>query len=202
MSKFTQKPSDWDSVQAFTEYEPLELGGHVCRIMKVEEGKSKAGNDTVYIYLDIAEGEQKGYYSEQYRNDNRPDKKWGCIVYQLFEDRDGNTSRGFKTFVETVTASNPGFNANQIWNENFCNYFKDKLIGGIFGREQYRSPKDGSLKFSTKCRSFVTVEKARAGIPAPADKLLDSGTGTAASNPFAAMGFAEMPGSLADDLPF
>lgn len=191
MSRFTQKPQDWENVQAFTEYEPLELGGHVCRIMKVEETKSRAGRDMVMISLDIAEGEQKGYYSEQYRNDKRPDKKWGCVVYQLIDDNEGNTSRGFKTFIEMVAASNPGFDVNQIWNENFCNYFKDKLVGGIFGREQYRSNKDGSLKFSTKCMNFATVEKARAGIPAPEDKFL-AGNAPAA-DPLAAMGFTSMP---------
>lgn len=195
MSRFTQKPQDWEKVQAFTEYEPLELGGHVCRIMKAEETKSKTGKDMLVISLDIAEGEQKDYYSVQYRNDTRPDKKWGCIVYQLIEDKDGNTSRGFKTFVEAVDISNPDFDVNKIWNESFCDYFKGKLVGGIFGREQYRSKKDGSLKFSTKCMNFASIEKARAGIPAPEDKLLP----TAVSDPLSAMGFTSMPD---DDLPF
>lgn len=194
MSRFTQKPQDWENVQSFTEYEPLELGGHVCKIMNVEEKKSRTGRDMLVISLDIAEGEQKDYYSMQYRNDTRPDKKWGCNVYQLIEDMNGNTSRGFKTFIETVEASNSGFDVNQIWNGGFCGYFKDKLVGGVFGREQYRS-NDGSVKFSTKCTKFTTVERARAGIPAPEDKLLPA----TVPNSLSAMGFTSMPDG---DLPF
>lgn len=197
MSFFTKKPTDWENVQAFTEFEPLELGGHVCKIMKVEEAKSRSGKDMIIIYMDIAEGDQKGYYSDSYKADNRPDKKWGCRVYQLLEDNDGNTSRGFKTFIEAVEKSNIGFDVNQIWNEQFCNYFQNKLIGGIFGREQFRTEK-GELRFSIKCRSFTTVEKARAGIAAPEDKLLPS-----VVNDLSAMGFTEMPSNSSnDDLPW
>ena len=197
MGIFTQKPKDWENVQAFTDFEPLELGGHVCRIMGVEEKKSRNGRDMIAISLDIAEGEQTGYYTNQYRNDTRADKKWGCIVCQVIEDANGNTSRGFKTFIDSVAKSNSGFDINQIWNEHFCDYLKNKLVGGIFGREQYLAS-DGKLKFTTRCRSFVTVEKARAGIPAPEDRLFEGHS--QASDPLAAMGFTEAPAM--DNLPF
>lgn len=199
MGMFNKKPQDWENVQAYSEYEALELGGHVCKIMKVEETKSKAGRDMIVISLDIAEGEQCGYFANKYKNDTRADKKWGCVVYQLIEDANGNTSRGFKTFIESVEKSNAGFNQNQIWNENFCNFFTGKLIGGVFGKEQYIAS-DGNAKFATKCRSFTTAEKARAGIPAPEDKLVEGQTTTSAQDPLAALGFVESPAT--DDIPF
>lgn len=177
-----KRPDDWENTQAYGEFEPLELGGHICRIMKVEETKSSTNMDMLKIFVDIAEGEQKGYYAEQYRRDNRPDKKWGCIVYQLLEDRDGNTNRGFKTFVNAVEKSNISFDTNKIWDEHFCDYFKDKLIGGVFGREQYKN-NNGEFKWSTKCVQFRDVETIRRGVTVPEDKYHKDYTTAAAVNP-------------------
>lgn len=190
-----KKPNNWENTQAFGDFEPLELGGHICKIMSVEETKSRKGKDMIKISLDIAEGEQAGYYAEQYRNDNRPDKKWGCIVHQLVEDDYGNTNKGFKTFVKAVEKSNADFDQDKIWDEHFCDYFKNKLIGGVFGREQYENSK-GDLKWSTKCVQFRDVETIRKGVPIPTDKYLDTPNSQAHSK----NDFAEMP--LDDDLPF
>lgn len=190
-----RKPNDWENTQAYGDFEPLELGGHICKIMKVEETKSRSGKDMINIFLDIAEGEQKGYYAEQYRKDNRSDKRWGCIVYQVLEDNNGNTHRGFKTFVTAVEKSNSGFNQNEIWDENFCEYFKNKLIGGVFGREQYINNKS-KLAWSTKCVQFKDVETIKNGVPIPEDKLLEGASAPSSSN----SNFADMP--LDDDLPF
>lgn len=190
-----KRPTNWENTQAYGDFEPLELGGHICKIMSVEETKSRAGKDMIKISLDIAEGEQAGYYAEQYRNDNRNPKKWGCIVYQLLEDDNGNTNRGFKTFVNAVEKSNPGFNSDNIWDDNFCGYFKNKLIGGVFGREQYENSK-GDLKWSTKCVQFRDIETIRKGVPIPEDKYLEGTKPATSSN----NDFADMP--LDDDLPF
>ena len=51
------KPNNYENISIFGE--ELELGGHVCKIMKVEETKSKSGRDMIVISLDIAEGKQK-----------------------------------------------------------------------------------------------------------------------------------------------
>ena len=190
-----KRPNDWENTQAYGDFEPLELGGHICKIMSVEEMTSRTGKEMIKISLDIAEGEQAGYYAEQYRNDNRNPKKWGCIVYQLLEDNNGNTNRGFKTFVNAVEKSNPGFNSDTIWDNNFCNYFKNKLIGGVFGREQYENSK-GDLKWSTKCVQFRDIETIRKGVPIPEDKYLEGTKPATSSN----NDFADMP--LDDDLPF
>lgn len=168
-----KQPKNYKETQGYGEFEPLKLGGHICKIMNVKEQKSSTGKDMIVISLDIAEGEQKGYYTEQYKKDQRPidQKKWGCIVYQLVEDNDGNTNRGFKTFINAVTKSNKGFDENAIWDEKFCEYFKDKLIGGVFGREQYRNGNQ-ELKWSTKCIAFRDIETIKKGVPVPEDKYL------------------------------
>lgn len=163
-------PKDYNNVSAYGEFVPLKLGGHICKVMNLEETESRNGKPMVKIYLDIAEGEQKGYYAEQYKQNTYSDKKWGCIVYQLIYDNDGNTHRGFKTFITCIENSNNGFKVQ--WGDNFVACFKDKLIGGVFGREQYLN-RDGEKKFSTKCVQFRSTNSIRKGVPVPDDKLLN-----------------------------
>lgn len=194
------KPKNYDTTEAFGTFTPLELGGHVCKIMKVEETKSRNGKEMIKISLDIAEGSQKGYYTNQYRNDNRTDKKWGCIVYQLTEDNDGNTNKGFKTFIDAVEKSNSNFKESEIWNERFSTYFKDKLVGGVFGREQYEA-KDGSLKWSTKCVQFRPVSVIREGVEVPEDKYLNSSNAPKQANS-APKSNSDFEAIDDDDLPF
>ena len=169
-----KQPKNYKNTQGYDEFEPLALGGHICKIMNVKEQKSRTGRDMIVIALDIAEGEQKGYYTEQYKKDSRPidQKKWGCVVYQLIEDSDGNTNRGFKTFINAVAKSNKGFDESTIWDDNFCEYFKDKLVGGVFGREQYRSNQSGELRWSTKCIAFRDIETIKKGVDIPEDRYL------------------------------
>mgnify|MGYP001066499549 CR=1 FL=1 len=186
------KPNDYEQVKAYGEYKPLRLGGHICKIIKVEETFSRSQRPMLNIYLDIADGEQKGYFKNQYDRDDRPDKKWGCIVYQLKRDNEGHTHRGFKTFITCVEKSNPGFTV--VWGDEFSKCFTGKFIGGVFGREQYRNTY-GELKWSTKCLNFRSVETIRKGVDIPEDKYLKDTAPKAASNDF-----EEVTGD--DELPF
>ena len=195
-----KQPKNYKETQGYGEFEPLTLGGHICKIMGVKEQKSKTGRDMIVISLDIAEGEQKGYYTDLYKKDTKPidQKKWGCVVYQLVEDNDGNTNRGFKTFINSVAKSNKGFDETKIWDEKFCEYFKDKLIGGVFGREQYRNA-SSELRWSTKCVSFRDIETIKKGVPVPDDRYLpDAQPGKETS-----FSFEDMQADTSeDDLPF
>ena len=164
-----KKPNNFEATQGLTDFVPLTLGGHVCKIMSVEEKKTSTGKDMVVVSLDVAEGEEKGYYATQYKNDKRNPKQWGCVVNVVVEDKDGNTNRAFKQFIEAFEESNK---CTVAWGDNFEQQFKDKLIGGVFGREQYKNSNQ-ELKFATKCRWFDTVDKARKGINPPKDKLLE-----------------------------
>ncbi len=165
-----EKPKDYDEVQAFGEFQPLKLGGHICKIMKVEETVSQSGKPMLKISLDIAEGKQKDYYADQYHSDTRSQKRWGCVVNQLVYDNDGDTSRGFKTFVSCVEKSNSGFRV--VWGNGFSGCFKNKLVGGVFGREEYLN-QNNEKKFAIKCRYFRSTEAIRQGVEIPQDKFLD-----------------------------
>ena len=190
------KPADYDRVSAYGEFTPLELGGHICQIMSVEETTSSTGKDMLVISLDTASHDkQPGYYMEQWKNDDRQDKKWGCRVFQLVLDKDGNTNRGLKTFITAVEKYNPGFQVQ--WGDGFAACFKGSLVGGVFGREQYQNSY-GDLKWSTKCVQFRSVEAIQKGVDVPDDRYLNGHKPQ--QNP--AAGFGELSDISESDLPF
>jgi len=164
------KPYGYDETQALGEYKALPAGGYVCRIMAVEETKSQSGNDMLKISLDIAEGEFRNRFADMYRSNTRPDKKRGCVAYQLVYDTSGGTNRGFKSFCTAAEESNPGFTIQ--WGPAFGKCFQNRLIGVIFGREEYIG-NDGKAHWSTKPKFFRSAEKIRKGdFEVPEDKYL------------------------------
>lgn len=165
-----QKPSDYDSVQAYGENKPLEPGGHIMKIVKVEETVSKGGNPMLMIYLDTDKSDkQPQYFKQRYDNDARAEKKWPCIVYQLTEDvQNGGTNPGFKTFITSVEKSNSS-SFKVLWGDKFCECFKGKLVGGVFRREQFVTQK-GKLAWSVKCCAFRSVAAINEGVEIPEDR--------------------------------
>lgn len=81
-----EKPSDFDStqsVQSFTNFEKLEKGGHICRILKAEKCLSKTGRVMLKLFLDTDKTDkQPEFFKRKYDSDKRENKKWGCIFYQ------------------------------------------------------------------------------------------------------------------------
>lgn len=179
----------WDNIQAAGEFEALELGGHICKILKAESVTTSTKKEALQLYFDVAEGKQAGYFKKRFSEDNRQDRKWpnGGQYRQLTE---GNSQRFFKGMIAAIEKSNPGFKWD--WDEK---KLEGKLFGGVFGREQYQAA-DGSLKFATKCFSIRSVDVVRAGVPVPQDKLAP-GNHTVRDDDFTAMA----PISD-DDLPF
>lgn len=173
-----QKPNNYDSTTPYTRQEPLELGGHILKILKVEESTSKAGNPMLLIYLDTDKSDkQPSYFKQRYDNDTRQDKKWGCIMYQLVENpKTGECHQGLVTFHNAVEKSNSSFKL--VWGDKYCDCFKNKLIGGVFGREQYINSK-GNPAFATKCFWLRTVDEIKKGVDVPEDKLLPANQLTA-----------------------
>ena len=186
------KPEDFDGVQAYGDYTPLPAGGYYCKVIKVEKTQSSTMKPMLKIYIDIVDGEYKDYYAESYKSDTRDPKKWGCIVYQLIYDNEGKTSRGFKTFITSVEESN---NVSMQWGDKFENFLKNKLIGGLFRREEYMK-QDGTPAWSTKCFAFRSISSIENGVPIPEDKPLAQ----TAPGPYSFK--AAIPALSDDDLPF
>ena len=123
-----EKIQGYDEAQAITgEYERLEAGGYICRIINAKEEKSKSGKRMLVIALDIAEGEKKDYFKKRFDEDNRAEKKWpaGAIYRQMLE---GEKAAGFlKGLMTSLEASNEGFKWD--WNEK---KLRDLKCGAIF----------------------------------------------------------------------
>ena len=176
------KPNGFDETQGFSSYEVLEEGGHILRILNVEERKSQAGNDMIVVSFDTDRTDkQSGYFKAKYDGDTRSDKKWpaGGRTYQVCTDSNGICSKGFKTFIECVEASNNGFKVQ--WGDNFATCLKNKLVGGCFGKEEYLNSY-GESKFTVKLSGFRTVQDVKEGkVQAPKPKMLEN-TGNSYGN--------------------
>lgn len=159
------KPQGYDEAQSYTgDFEALKLGGQICKIINVEEGKTQKGNDYIDILFDIDEGEQAGYYTKRYEEMKKTNQAKWQGVYRQFTG--GNSVPYFKGMIENIEKSNEGYHFN----------FDEKTLigkkfGGVFGREQYKN-QQGELKFAIKCRNIRTVEAIRQGVEIPEDKLL------------------------------
>ena len=193
-----QKPNNYDNTQASGDFTPISVGGHHLIIKKVEEAKTKAGKDMIVVAFDTAPGDsQPNYFSNLFAEDIRPEKKWPRTgrQYIVVTDKDGNTSRSFKTFITCVEKSNSGFQT--AWGDTFAAQFKGKRIGGVFGlvENEYQ----GKVTKRAELRWFCEDAKAdKANTPEP--KLLPN-TNKTVNDP-SADGFMNIPDGAEDDIPF
>lgn len=189
--------NDYDKTQSYSDYQQLPKGGYVLKIMGAEVCENSKGQ-YVKISCDVAEGEYKDFYANEYRNQQSEDKKWHCnyllnVPLDDGTEQDGWTKRRFKTVIEALEESNSGYHFD--WDEK---KFKGKLIGGLFNEREYE--KDGNVRRATNLAQLCTVEKIRSGnYKIPADKLLNSNGSTSAA---ASDGFMNIPDGIDEELPF
>ncbi|MBU2703661.1 hypothetical protein Ga0466249_004809 [Sporomusaceae bacterium BoRhaA] len=150
-----QKPANWDTVEAFTgDFKTLAPGGYVCNIVQAKEDTTHTGKKMLILLIDIAEGEFKDFYSQQYERKLKinSEAKWQGVYRQLTE---GNSTSFFKGLITSIENSNPGYKWD--WNEKAL---KGKLFGGVFGQEEYLNNQD-EIKVSTKCVAIRSVDSIR-----------------------------------------
>ena len=165
------KPKMYDEIEVNLEYTPISLGGHKGIIMGVEEYTSElTGNTSLKVSVDTAKDDiQPQYFTEQYKNDTRPDKKWSnsAIKYVSLKD-DENCVKMLKAFITSVENSNNGFVYD--WNKE-VEQLKGKKVGLVFGLEEY-SNNDGETKTIAKLNQFRSIDKID-NVKIPRVKLLD-----------------------------
>ena len=150
--------------------EPLPAGGYVAKILnaKVEE---YSWGEVLVISFDIAEGEYKDFFSKQYKENTREDKKWKGN-FRLTVPNEGNQyfdsqKRTFGNAIWAIEESNPGYHWD--WNEAAL---KGKMVGVLFRNREWEMS-DGRSGWSTECCTFVSVEDVRTGnFKQPKDKAL------------------------------
>lgn len=170
------KPSDFDQVQAAGRFPTEELGGHILIIQDIRVETPPNALERIVLKYDMhSSDKQAGFYQSSFDNDNRNPKKWRGTYQQAMFNRNGATNAFFKQLTDAIKASNQGWDVpyddNDPQNIKFRNGFKDKLVGTVFGREQYEDNSTGELKFTTKIFNFESVAKIREGVEVPKDKL-------------------------------
>lgn len=199
-----RKPNNFEETQIQGDFTPVELGGHKLIIKQVTETKSKTGKDMVVVLFDFADNDiQPGYFTEAFKNDIRPEKKWPnqATQYILTEDQDGNCSRSFKTFISCVEHSNEGF-ATQ-WGDGFSKQFRNKKVGGVFGPQMdYYNGREIEKRV---LRWFTSMDKVSdAQIPAMSETQAykNSKNGYPVNASPVGNGFVSVPDGADEELPF
>jgi len=165
-----KKIANYETAQPYTDAMKLPPNGYVIGILGAEEMNDNLG---VYLHLtfDICEGEQKNFYTTQYKSLQSEDKKFKG-VYKLRiptedgSEQDGWTLRRFKTVMCAIEDSNPGYHWD--WNEKAL---AGKVVGAIFYEKEYDF--NGKTGFYTTLHSFKSADKIRSGdFKVPPPKLL------------------------------
>lgn len=180
---------------------PVQVGGHYMKIMSVENYQSKTGKPMIKVMFDFdSNDKQPGYFTEQYKNDDRVDKKWpfAATNYVMIDDYNDSSkySRNFMSFINSVEHSNTGFQTN--WDApDFVGQFNGKKIGGVFGMVE--SEYNGNVRKRAELRWFCGIESV-ADVNIPEEKLLNGNgiTGATASSD----DFLDLPTGIEIGLPF
>ena len=181
-------------------FTPVELGGHYAVIKNVSERETKNGDPMVVVSIDFDKKDaQAGYFTEQFKNDIRPDKKYpNQAVNYITTEYNGKCTKSFKAFMTSYANSN-GIKEEAIkWGNDFTSQFKNKKIGVVFGNveEEY----NGEIKMRRKIRWFCDYNKV-ADQKTPEDKLLSTKASGTSSKTGNSEEFVPTPDDM-DEIPF
>ena len=175
-----KKWNGYETTQVIEAKKKLPAGGYICRIIDAKE-ETYGWGSVLVISFDIAEGEYKNFYREQYEKQNGTRKWKGTYRLNCPKDngdpKDEKIKKTFKTFIHHIEQSNQGYKWD--WNESTL---KGKLFGGIFGEKEYAI--EGNTGFFTTMRYTCEI-KAATGAPVPKPIMLSKGTqnATTVQNP-------------------
>ena len=176
------KPNNYENTQVSGDYIPVELGGHYATIKNVAERETKNGDPMIVVSIDFDKKDrQPGYFTDMFKKDVRPDKKWpNQATNYITTEYGGACTKGFKSFVKAYADSN-GLTEDQIkCGSDFAAQFKNKRIGVVFGNveETY----NGKTGLRRKIRWFCGYDNvSKQNIPA--DKLENGGQKTQSDIP-------------------
>lgn len=169
-----RKFSNWENVKAAAERPVLPKGGYIVKIMDAKVttySGSKGTFEKLEISVDIAEGEFRDFYANDYRSQQMEDRRWKGVLRQYIPADDGSekdewTKSVFKAMTDAIEDSNPGYHWD--WNEAGL---KGKTVGALFRSEEWEY--QGKTGFATRCFKFIPSELIKTGkFKVPADKLL------------------------------
>lgn len=167
--------SNWENVQENGQFRKLEPGGYVAQIVSVTNDENK---EYLEVWYDIAQGDFKGYYKEQYEKFNN----WSGKFYRSYKEK---ALSMFKGFITSVEKSNQNYEWD--WDES---KLRGKFIGIVLGEEEY-IPQGGKYAGQLRTRAVVTkvtdVNSIRLGnfkVPELKKLKQEEPTSTTQPNPF------------------
>lgn len=182
----------------------LPAGAYICKCLDVKYENGQNGNsDYIKLRFDIADGEYKDFFTDQYKNNTSEDKKYKGVatIYVPKDDgseKDGWTANSFATWTVGFEGSNEGYHWD--WDEN---KWKGLNIGIVFG--ETGTVIDGKEIVYTEARRGCSVELIKDG-KAPKAKFKSkngyTGNGTASSQNTDSDGFMNIPEGTEEEVPF
>ena len=194
------KPRNWENVKARTAKEQLPKGGYVVKILDAKPVTYQGKNgpfSKLEISFDVAEGEYKDFFANDYRNQIGADKKWRGVFRPYLPTDDGTTEdtqtqERFKGITNAIEESNPGYRWE--WDETTL---KGKSIGAVFQAVEWEY--DGKTGWRTACSYFTESDKIRSGkYKVPNDKPLKDKKASAENRDYEPV----QPSGEYNDLPF
>lgn len=186
-------------------FETLPKGAYVIKIMNAKEEPNRSGSGShLTISFDIAEGDYKDFYANQYMSNTSEDKKWSRdAVYYLTVPAEGCKQYvwdNWNTFFADLEDSNNGF----VFGGGDPKQLKGKLIGGKFAIEQ--SEWNGNVYDHTRLRWTCVAEDVRQGKAGkmPNDKLVTPSSGPIGTGiaPETGDDWLKVPDDIESELPF
>ena len=173
MPKIDRNEYEAAEVSSGGDFQRMGAGGYVCRIQAVRTHGIDYGNvvdyvkDKQYVKLifDVDEGELAGKFSDDYWAS--PDKDWGHQFYLSWKNM-----QSLKRIMVCLEESNPGFDALAAFEADRWELFIGKLIGLVFGEEEYIA-NDGTVKTWLgfgRAKSVQDIRDGRFRVP-PLKKL-------------------------------
>lgn len=154
-----------DMINGFNEAQAIMGGGnrqlpagvYVGKVINVKLGNSQKGDEMLTLAMDIAEGEYKGFFREQFDRKAQFAKegqevKWPCQYYQLTR-KDEQTIGRFKGMLTCFEMSNDGYHWN--WEETSL---RGKVCGVIMREEEYIG-NDNKPHTTTRCYAIIPISE-------------------------------------------
>ena len=160
---------NYETVQASSgDFARPTAGGYICKIIDVEDvplDSNTNKGDYLRIEYDIADGEFKGYYKEQF---DKFGGNWNASFIRSYKEK---VLGMFKHFTNCIEQSNAGYEWD--WNEQGL---IGKVVGLVLGEEEYENRK-GEIKTKLAVKNIATVEDIKNGnfkVPAPKKLVVEN----------------------------
>lgn len=188
--------------KAITPSQQLPAGNYVIVIKAVKYVQGAGGvSDKIEMAIDVAEGEQAGFFQNQFDASSDEDKKWKGKATIWMPDGSGSDSdkrsvRNFNAFAAYLANANPGYHWD--WDET---KLKGKKIGAAFRKEH--NIIDGREVSYTSFAWFCDADDVRSGKAKTAsEKFRNGATGKPAATPVMNEGFMSIPDTEDEGFPF